>query len=106
MNKKVMLVVLFVLVLFSMLAMAVAGRSRFPLVNRAVAAVVLPVESMLTGLGNAGDGVRGYWKALTVMQSENAKLKQENIELRNATREQSSLWKDVSRPAAERLVGV
>lgn len=30
MNKKVMLVALFVLVLFSMLAMAVAGRSRFP----------------------------------------------------------------------------
>lgn len=29
MNKKVMLVALFVLVLFSMLAMAVAGRSRF-----------------------------------------------------------------------------
>ena len=57
MNKKVMLVALFVLVLFSMLAMAVAGRSRFPLVNRAVAAVVLPVESMLTGLGNAGDGL-------------------------------------------------
>ena len=38
MNKKVMLVALFILVLFSMLAMAVAGRSRFPLVNRAVAA--------------------------------------------------------------------
>ena len=29
MNKKVMLVALFILVLFSMLAMAVAGRSRF-----------------------------------------------------------------------------
>lgn len=92
MNKKVMLVALFVLVLFSMLAMAVAGRSRFPLVNRAVAAVVLPVESMLTGLGNASDGVRGYWKALTVMQSENAKLKQENIELRNANIQMASMY--------------
>lgn len=92
MNKKVMLVALFILVLFSMLAMAVAGRSRFPLVNRAVAAVVLPVESMLTGLGNAGDGVRGYWKALTVMQSENAKLKQENIELRNANIQMASMY--------------
>ena len=87
-----MLVALFILVLFSMLAMAVAGRSRFPLVNRAVAAVVLPVESMLTRLGNAGDGVRGYWKALTVMQSENAKLKQENIELRNANIQMASMY--------------
>lgn len=101
MNKKVMLVVLFVLVLFSMLAMAVAGRSRFPLVNRAVAAVVLPVESMLTGLGNAGDGVRGYWKALTVMQNENAKLKQENIELRNANIQMADVCR---KQAAERLL--
>lgn len=53
---------------------------------------MLPVESMLTGLGNAGDGVRGYWKALTVMQSENAKLKQENIELRNANIQMASMY--------------
>ena len=87
-----------------MLAMAVAGRSRFPLVNRAVAAVVLPVESMLTGLGNASDGVRGYWKALTVMQSENAKLKQENIELRNANIQMASMYAENRQ--RERLVGV
>ena len=92
MNKKVMLAALFVMVLLSMLAMAVAGRSRFPLVNRAVSAVVLPVESVLTGIGNAGDGVRGYWKAMTVLQSENAKLKQENIELRNANIQMGSMY--------------
>ena len=84
MSKKVMLCVLFVLVLVSMLAMAVAGRSRFPLVNALVASVMLPVESGLNSVGNAGNSVRGYWKAMTVMQSENVQLKKDNIELRNA----------------------
>lgn len=70
MNKKVMLGVLAALILLAMLAMAIAGKSRFPLVNKAVSFVVLPVENALTSMGTAGDGVRGYWKALTVMQTE------------------------------------
>lgn len=92
MSKKVMLGVLTVLILLALLAMAVAGRSRFPLVNRAVAMVVLPVENSLTSLGNAGDGIRGFWKALTVMQSENEKLKAENNELRNANIQMASMF--------------
>ncbi len=92
MSKKVMLGVLFIFVLLGMLAMAIAGGSRFPLINGAVAAVVLPVESGLNSLGNAGNSLRGYWKALTIMQSENAQLKQDNIELRNANIQMASIY--------------
>ena len=43
MSKKFMLGILFTLVILGMLAMAVAGRSRFPMVNSVVASVMLPV---------------------------------------------------------------
>ena len=87
-----MLGVLFAFVLCGMLAMAVAGGSRFPLVNAIVASVVLPVENGFNSLGNAGNSLRGYWKALTVMQSENEQLKKDNIELRNANIQMASVY--------------
>ncbi len=92
MNKKVMLGILFGFILLSMLAMAIAGKSRFPLVNSAVTAVVLPAENAVTALGSTGDEVRGYWKALTVMQEENARLKQENADLRSTNIQMASLF--------------
>ena len=84
MGKKSMLCALFVLVIFSMLALAVSGKSRFPLINKVVATVVMPVENALVAIGNTGDNIRGYWRALTVLQSENEELKRDNVELRNA----------------------
>lgn len=84
MGKKGMLCALFVLVLFSMLALAVSGKSRFPLINKAVATVVMPIENAFVAIGNTGDNIRGYWRALTVLQSENKELKRDNVELRNA----------------------
>jgi len=92
MSKKVMLCVLFVLILLSMLAMAIAGKSRFPLVNKGVAAVMLPVENGLTAIGNTSDGIRGFWKSLTVLQSENEELKRDNEELRNANIQMASIF--------------
>jgi len=84
MGKKSMLCALLVLILSSMLALAISGKSRFPLINKAVATVVMPVENALVALGNTGDSIRGYWRALTVLQSENKELKRDNVELRNA----------------------
>lgn len=92
MSKKMMLCALFVLVLVAMLALAVAGKSRFPLVNRAVAVVLLPAESGLNAIGQAGDGIRGYWRALTVLQSENEELKKDNEELRRANIAMASIY--------------
>ena len=84
MGKRSILCALFVLILFSMLALAISGKSRFPLINKAVATVVMPVENALVAIGNTGDNIRGYWRALTVLQSENKELKKENVDLRNA----------------------
>ena len=84
MSKKHMLYVLFVFVCLAFLILAVAGRSRFPLFNRVVTAIILPVESGITSLGHLSDDLRGYWRAMTVLQEENAQLKKEVDELRSA----------------------
>ncbi len=84
MSKRKLLCILFALIMIAMIALAVAGRSRFPMVNKAVAAIVLPVENAINYLGETGDGIRGYWRALTVLQSENEQLKKDNDELRYA----------------------
>ena len=92
MSKKVMLIVLAVFVLLAMLSMAVAGGSRFPLINKVVTAIVLPAESGINSIGHAGSSLRGYWKALTVMQKENAQLKEDNEELRSANIQMASVY--------------
>ena len=79
MSKKGMLCALFVLVLCSMLALAISGKSRFPLINKVVATVVMPIENALVAIGNTGDNIRGYWRALTVLQSENKELKKKML---------------------------
>ena len=84
MSKKLLLITLSIMVALSMLILAIAGKSRFPLINKAVATIVLPIENAMTTLGETSDGVRGYWRALTRLQSENEQLKRENAELRSA----------------------
>lgn len=84
MSKKNMLYVLCAFVCLALLILALAGRSRFPVFNRMVTAIILPVENGLTALGHTSDNARGFWKAMTVLQEENAKLKKEVEELRSA----------------------
>ena len=84
MNKKAMLWILGALVVSALLALAVAGRSRFPLISRAVTAVVLPADAALSAAVHGGDTVRGYWRALGTLQEENRALKKENDQLRRA----------------------
>lgn len=84
MSKKKMLYVLCAFICLALLVLALAGRSRFPVFNRVVTAIILPVESGLTSLGHLSDDTRGYWHAMTVLQEENQKLKKENEELRRA----------------------
>jgi len=84
MSKKRILYLLGAFVCLALLILALAGRSRFPLFNRMVTAIILPVESGLTALGHLSDDSRGYWQAMTVLQDENEKLKKEVEELRNA----------------------
>ena len=84
MSKKNILYVLFALICLALLVLALAGRSRFPVFNRMVTAIILPVENGLTALGHTSDTTRGYWQAMTVLQDENAKLKKEVEELRSA----------------------
>ncbi len=84
MSKKSMLAALLLLVVFAMLALAISGKSRFPMVNKLVATVVMPIENAYTALGHTADDIRGYWRALTVLQSENERLQNENAELRSA----------------------
>lgn len=87
-----MLCILFAFIMLGMLALAVSGKSRFPLVNKAVAFIVLPMENGLTALGHTSDGIRGYWRALTVLQSENEELKRSNDELRYANIHMASIY--------------
>ncbi|MDY6029806.1 MAG: rod shape-determining protein MreC [Acidaminococcaceae bacterium] len=92
MSKKKMLCILFAFILISMLTMAISGRSKFPLVNSIVAGVVLPAEYALNTVWHGIDGVREYWKALTVTQRENEQLNKENEELRRANINMASLY--------------
>lgn len=92
MSKRLLLITLGIMVLLSMLVLAVAGKSRFPLINKAVATIVLPIENALTTLGETSDGARGYWRALTKLQTENEQLKKENAELRSANTTMASVY--------------
>lgn len=92
MKKQSMLCLLIAIVLSGLLAMAIAGKSRFPMINAMVSTIVLPVEAGLTAVGHGADGVRDYWRALTVLSEENKQLKQENIELRNSNIRMASVY--------------
>ena len=94
MSKKGMLGALFFLLAVAMMSLAISGKSRFPMVNNGVAMVVLPFEEVANFLGHTGDSIGGYWRALTVLQSDNARLERENKELRSANIKMASIFSE------------
>lgn len=85
MNKKSMLSVLLLIIFGTMLTLAVAGGRRFPLVNRVVTTIVLPVEDWINSVLHSGDSIRDVWRGLTVMNSQNKMLLEENKKLKEDT---------------------
>lgn len=82
MTKRNMLTFLVVVILGAMLTLSVAGGRRFPLINQAVATVLLPLEDGMNALFHGGDSVREFWRALTELRIKNKQLVQENQRLR------------------------
>lgn len=82
MTKRNMLTFLVVVIFGAMLTLSVAGGRRFPLINQAVATVLLPLEDGMNALFHGGDNVREFWRALTELRIKNKQLVQENQRLR------------------------
>ena len=82
MTKRNMLTFLVVVILGAMLTLAVAGGRRFPLINQAVATILLPLEDGANALFHGGDTVREFWRALSELRIKNKQLVQENLQLR------------------------
>lgn len=89
-----MLTALVVLILGAMLLLAVAGGRRFPLVNKVVATVLLPVENGINALLHGGDNVREFWRALTTLRLKNKELLLENQKLKQEYVNMSALQRE------------
>ena len=79
-----MSLLLIVIALVALMALAVEGRVRFPVLNRVVIAVISPVNSGIQTFTGAASSLGNKLKAITTMEAENEQLKKENAELRRA----------------------
>ena len=79
-----MSLLLSVIALVALMALAVDGRVRFPVLNRMVIAVLSPVNSGVQTITGAASSLGNKLKAVTTMEAENEQLKKENAELRRA----------------------
>ncbi|MTS25453.1 rod shape-determining protein MreC, partial [Sellimonas intestinalis] len=84
MSKKNMSLLLIVIALVALMALAVEGRVRFPVLNRVVIAVISPVNSCIQTFTGAASSLEKKLEAITTMEAENEQLKKENAELRRA----------------------
>lgn len=84
MSKKNLCLLLIVMTLLALMALAINGRMHFPLLNRAVLAVMTPVNNVVQSVTGSVGGVQKQLQAATTMQAENEQLKKENAELRYA----------------------
>ena len=99
MGKKSVLAVIAVIIVGVLVFLAVQGQARFPLLNRMLIAVVAPVNESLVGMSSGADSIRTFFAALTTMQEENKKLKQDVEELRNANLKMAEIWAENQRLA-------
>ena len=97
MGKRSLVTVIAVAIAILLLVLAIEGRARFPMLDRAVVAIVTPVNEQFVALSKKADSVRNFFAALTTMQEENIKLKTEVEELRHANLKMAELWAENKR---------
>ena len=97
MGKRSLVTVIAVAIAILLLVLAIEGRARFPMLDRAVVAIVTPVNEQFVALSKKADSVRNFFAALTTMQKENIKLKTEVEELRHANLKMAELWAENKR---------
>lgn len=83
-SKRKLSLILAIIAVFALMALAIEGRVRIPLFNRAVIAVISPVNSGVQSVTGAVASLNNKIKAVTTMEAENEQLKKENAELRRA----------------------
>lgn len=84
MSKKKLSLLLVLIGLVALMALAIDGRVRFPMLNRVVIAVLSPINSGVQTLTGTVASLHGKVQAITTMEAENKQLKKENAELRRA----------------------
>ena len=99
MSKKSVLAVIAVAISLLLMVLAVQGRARFPLLDRAIVAVAAPINSQLVAVSNKADSIRSFFAALTTMQEENKKIKAEVEALRYANIQMAEIWAENQRLA-------
>ncbi|WP_177564819.1 rod shape-determining protein MreC [Phascolarctobacterium sp.] len=84
MSKKKLSLLLVLIGLVALMALAIDGRVRFPMLNRVVIAVLSPINSGVQTLTGTVASLHSKVRAITTMEAENEQLKKENAELRRA----------------------
>lgn len=84
MSKKKLSLLLVLIGLVALMALAIDGRVRFPMLNRVVIAVLSPINSGIQTLTGTVASLHSKVQAITTMEAENKQLKKENAELRRA----------------------
>ncbi|MEG0797808.1 MAG: rod shape-determining protein MreC [Acidaminococcaceae bacterium] len=97
MSKKTVLAVLMAAIIVLLMVLAIQGRARFPFLNRAIVAVVTPLNEAVAGVAQSASSTRGFFAALTTMQTENAQLKKDTEELRYANLRMAEIFAENNR---------
>ncbi|HIU64804.1 MAG TPA: rod shape-determining protein MreC [Candidatus Avacidaminococcus intestinavium] len=97
MSKKSVLAVISVIIVCLLAFLAVDGKARFPLLDRVLTTAIAPVNEKIVGLSSGANSIRTFFAAITTMQEENNKLKQDIEELRSANLKMAEIWAENQR---------